>query len=196
MNEMTVTVVGNVGNDPELKTLDSGVKVATFSVANTPRRFDRAKATWVDGDTSWIHVAAWRGLAENVKASISKGQRVVVYGRFKARLYTNAAEQTRVVHELEAYSVGHDLNLGTSEFTRRTAPVAAVERDAAGNPRHPGVFDEDGRAVDTGSGEVYDHGLPDEDVDPFATSLDLGSAGGPLVPGLADAALPEFAAVT
>lgn len=167
MNEMQLTIVGNVGTKPELKTLESGAKVTTFSVAVTPRRFDQREGGWVDGDTSWITVSAWRGLAENVATSIRIGQRVIVTGRFRARKYT-VAEQTRINHEIEAYAVGHDLGFGTAVYTKRTAGVNAVEEAPNGAPLHPGpdIYTEHaGEVVNTGTGEVLDRA---DDEDPYA----------------------------
>ena len=83
--EVIITVVGNLANDPELKTTQSGLTVVSLNVASTPRTFNRNTSTWDDGETVWVRCTAWRELAENISRSLTKGTRVIVTGRLKAQ---------------------------------------------------------------------------------------------------------------
>lgn len=86
--EILMTVVGNLAADPELKFTQSGAAVANFTVASTPRTFDRASGEWRDGEAIFLRCAAWRGLGENIAASLTKGSRVVVQGALVVRQFT------------------------------------------------------------------------------------------------------------
>ena len=86
--EISMTVVGNLVADPELKFTPSGVAVANFTVASTPRTFDRESGEWRDGEATFLRCAAWRGLGENIAASLTKGSRVVVTGALRVRGFT------------------------------------------------------------------------------------------------------------
>jgi single-strand DNA-binding protein len=135
MNETTMTIVGNLVDAPKLRRTKSGHFVANFRVASTPRRYDREKAAWVDGDTLFVTVTCWRALGENVAQSLHKGQPVVVHGRYYQREYEQN-ETLRTAYELEAIAVGPDLTRGVSTFERvsRAAMVAQVELDPDGIP--------------------------------------------------------------
>jgi single-strand DNA-binding protein len=113
MNETNVTVVGNVVDDPRLRTTDTGVDVAGFRVASTARRWDRATSRWSDAGSLFLSVTCWRGLAGNAAASLRKGDPVVVTGRLFTRTYEKDG-QTRSTCELEAVAIGPDLARGTA----------------------------------------------------------------------------------
>jgi single-strand DNA-binding protein len=115
MNETLVTVVGNVASGVSYKQTPSGVPVANFRMATTERRYDRGAGDWVEGETSWITVVAWRWLATNVVSSVNKGDPVVVNGRLRVREW-GEEDKRRTVVEIDARSVGHDLSRGTSAF--------------------------------------------------------------------------------
>lgn len=136
MNETTMTIVGNVVDNPQLRRTRSGHPVANFRVASTPRRFDREKNAWVDCDTLFVTVTCWRALGENVTQALHRGQPVVVTGRYFQREY-ESNEQMRTAYELEAIAVGHDLSRGVSSFEKvsRPGPAAQVDLDAEGVPR-------------------------------------------------------------
>lgn len=134
MNETTMTVRGNVVDAPTLRRTKNGHLVANFRVASTQRRFDREAGQWVDGTTLFVSVTAWRALADNVAASLLRGQPVMVHGRYYQRDYVKD-DQPRTTYELEAVSVGHDMSRGTSEFRRNPrADVIQVETDESGAP--------------------------------------------------------------
>ncbi|WP_203336008.1 single-stranded DNA-binding protein [Nocardioides limicola] len=121
MNEAMVTLAGWLGND--VTTRQAGdAPVATFRLACTPRRYNRKDDQWVDADTQWYTVTAWRGLAENCAASLSSGDPVVVVGRLNATKWTNTSGMEITSWEVEALAVGHDLSKGRSQFVRNPRP--------------------------------------------------------------------------
>jgi single-strand DNA-binding protein len=163
MNEIQMTVIGNVVDEPTVRKTGGGHKVANFRMASTPRRFDRESGKWVDGTTFFVAVTAWRNLAEGVEASIQKGQPVIVTGRYQTRTY-EVNETARIAHELEAISVGHDLSRGNTEFRKRVrgATTHEVELDADGMP-----VDVSANWIDVETGEVL--GELKESVSELAT---------------------------
>ncbi len=133
INDITFTVVGNVVNDVELRFTKAGDPVASFRVASSARRFDRAKNRWTDGDTHYFNVSCWRGLAHNVVSSIGKGTPVVVFGRLRSReVERPCGDHVHSVryYDIEASAVGHDLSRGVAAFSRvkREAVVEAERR--------------------------------------------------------------------
>ncbi|WP_195911109.1 single-stranded DNA-binding protein [Streptomyces kaniharaensis] len=115
MSETQVTVIGNVATEVSYGETGSGVPMATFRLASTERRYDRQRECWMDGDTQWLTVTAWRALAVNLIGSLAKGDPVVVSGRLRVREWVEGElKRTRV--EIDARSVGHDLTRGTSAF--------------------------------------------------------------------------------
>jgi single-strand DNA-binding protein len=128
MYETLVTVVGNAVDAPNRRNLEGGTTVCNFRVASTARRFDRQTGTWIDGDSLFLKVTCWRQLADNVAASVHKGDPIVVTGRVFTKSYEKDG-QRRSSYEMEAHSVGHDLARGTSEFIRpqRANPTYQVD---------------------------------------------------------------------
>jgi single-strand DNA-binding protein len=126
--EVSVTIVGNLADDPELRYTQSGVAVVSIRVGSTPRTFNRQTNEWVDGETVWVRCTAWREAAENVAQSLTKGTRVVVTGRLKApSAYQTAQGEARASLELEIDEVGPSLRYATAAITRRARESAAVE---------------------------------------------------------------------
>ncbi|MGD9960548.1 single-stranded DNA-binding protein [Nocardioides sp.] len=117
MNETQVTLAGWVGSDVTTRVAGDAV-VANFRVACTPRRYQKKTDEWVDGDTQWYTVNAWRTLAENCAASLHRGDPVVVHGRLNAQVWSNSAGIDVTSFDIEATFVGHDLNRGVSTFVR------------------------------------------------------------------------------
>jgi len=103
--EITTTVIGNLAADPELRFIPSGAAVANFTVAQTPRTFDRDSNSWKDGETFWMRCNVWRDTAENVAASLHRGDRVVVTGKLKQRSYDKDGV-THTVVEMEVDEIG------------------------------------------------------------------------------------------
>lgn len=116
--ETTITVIGNLTADPELKFLSSGVAVAKFSVASTPRFMDKAAGEWKDGDPLFLTCSAWRQMAEHVAESLQRGSRVVVVGRLRQRSYETQQGEKRTVYELEVDEVGPSLRYATAKVQK------------------------------------------------------------------------------
>jgi single-strand DNA-binding protein len=116
--ETTITVIGNLVDDPELRFTPSGAPVANFRIASTPRTFDRQTNEWKDGDTLFLACAVWRQAAENVAESLQKGMRVIVQGRLKSRQYETREGEKRTVFEIEVEEVGPSLKYATAKVTR------------------------------------------------------------------------------
>ncbi|WP_134322301.1 single-stranded DNA-binding protein [Cumulibacter soli] len=116
--ETVITVVGNLTADPELRFTPSGAAVANFTVASTPRTFDRQSNEWKDGEALFLRCSIWRQAAENVAESLTKGARVVVTGRLKQRSYETREGEKRTVVELEADEIGPSLRYATAKVTR------------------------------------------------------------------------------
>lgn len=117
MTEINVSVNGNVVSEPVMVPTKTGVAMCSVRVAVNSRRFDKSTQIWLDGDTTYFNVTAWRGLAENAGASLKKGDPVVVVGKLRVREWTKD-EKSGTSVEIEATSIGHDLSRGSSEFTR------------------------------------------------------------------------------
>jgi single-strand DNA-binding protein len=116
--ETTITLIGNLTNDPELRFTPSGAAVANFTVAATPKTFDRNSNEWKDGETLFMRCAAWKEMGENVAESLTKGMRVVVTGRLKSRSYDTKEGEKRTVIELEVDEIGPSLRYATAKVTR------------------------------------------------------------------------------
>ncbi|MER1994895.1 MAG: single-stranded DNA-binding protein [Arthrobacter sp.] len=116
--ETTITVVGNLTNDPELRFTPSGSAVANFTIASTPRTFDRQSNEWKDGETLFLRASVWREAAENVAESLTKGTRVVCQGRLKSRSYETKEGEKRTVMELEVDEIGPSLRYASAKVTR------------------------------------------------------------------------------
>ncbi len=113
-----ITVVGNLTGDPELRFTPSGAAVANFTIASTPRTFDRQTNEWKDGDTLFLNCSVWRQAAENVAESLQKGMRVIAQGRLKARSYETREGEKRTVMELEVEEVGPSMKYASAKVTR------------------------------------------------------------------------------
>lgn len=137
MNETILTIVGNLTAEPELRQTGSGVAVASFTVASTPRNFDRQTNEWKDGDALFMRCSAWRDLATNITASLTKGSRVIVTGRLQQRSYQDREGNNRVSLELQVDEVGPSLKYATAQVVRGDrsggggAPVTAAAGGAA-----------------------------------------------------------------
>src|ERR1700719_4612701 len=113
-----ITVVGNLVSDPELRYTPTGVAVATFRVASTPRVMDRQTNEWKDGDSLFLTCNVWRQAAENVAESLQRGMRVIVSGRLKQRSYETKEGEKRTVFEVEVEDVGPSLRNASAKVNR------------------------------------------------------------------------------
>lgn len=116
--ETQITIVGNLTSDPELRFTPNGVPVANFTVASTPRSFDKQRNEWVDGEALFLSCTVWREYAEHVAESLRKGMRVIVQGNLKARSYQDRDGNNRTVHEVDVIEVGPSLRYATAAVTR------------------------------------------------------------------------------
>ncbi|OYN99922.1 single-stranded DNA-binding protein [Enemella evansiae] len=116
--ETIITLVGNLTGDPELRFTPSGAAVANFTVASTPRNFDRQTNEWRDGEAMFINCSVWRQAAENVAESLAKGMRVIVQGRLKSRSYETREGERRTVFEIDVDEVGPALRYATAKVAK------------------------------------------------------------------------------
>ncbi|MEY4468821.1 MAG: hypothetical protein RLZZ87_145 [Actinomycetota bacterium] len=124
--DTTITLVGNLVDDPELRFTPSGAAVAKFRVASTPRYLDKATNEWKDGESLFLQCNIWRQAAENVAETLTKGMRVILTGRLKQRSYETKEGEKRTVFEVEVDEVGPSLRNATAKVTR-------TQRAAGGN---------------------------------------------------------------
>jgi single-strand DNA-binding protein len=181
-----VTLVGFVAQDPKQREVRDGVVVTDLRVGATTRVRDWATNEWRDGDTSYYDVACWRRLGEHVRASLHKGDPVMVKGRFRSRTFTDKAGVSRTVIAIMADTVGHDLNRGVANYlSRQRPPVSAEEHpaaDAAADVSEIGdMIDEEaieqfGRELDDlGEAEVASRALAEDEEDRAAEAADTAA---------------------
>jgi single-strand DNA-binding protein len=157
--ETTVTVIGNLTADPELRFTPSGAAVASFTVASTPRTFDRQSGEWKDGEALFLRCNIWRQAAENVAESLTRGARVIVNGRLKQRSFDTREGEKRTVVELDVDEIGPSLRYAT-------AKVNKVSRGTGG-----------GTGGNGGGGFGGGGGSAPQD-DPWGSAPPAGSGGG------------------
>ena len=131
--ETIITVVGNLTADPELRYTQSGLAVANFTIASTPRNFDRASNDWKDGEALFLRASCWREFAEHVAGSLTKGTRVVATGRLKQRSYETKEGEKRTSIELEVDEIGPSLRYANATITR--APSSGGNGGGGGGNR-------------------------------------------------------------
>ena len=159
--ETTITVIGNLTDDPELRFTPSGAAVAKFRIASTPRTLDRASGEWKDGEPLFLACSVWRQAAENVAESLQRGSRVIVSGRLRQRSYETREGEKRTVIELEVDEIGPSLRYAT-------AKVQKMSRSSGGG----GGFGSSGGGQGGGGGGGF------ANDDPWATATPAPSGGG------------------
>lgn len=146
--ETVITVVGNLTADPELRYTQNGLPVANFTIASTPRVFNRQTNEWDDQDALFLRASVWREFAEHVAGSLTKGMRVIAQGRLRQRSYTDREGNQRTAVELEVDEIGPSLRYATAQVTRATqaqggqATRPAPRQDAEEPWSTPGASDE------------------------------------------------------
>ncbi|MCG7286533.1 single-stranded DNA-binding protein [Cellulomonas sp. ACRRI] len=168
--DTTITVIGNLTADPELRFTPSGAAVANFTVASTPRTFDRQSNEWKDGDTLFLRCSIWREAAENVAESLTKGTRVIVSGRLVQRSYETREGEKRTVYELQVDEVGPSLRYASAKVTRTQRSGGGGGGFGGGGG---GGFNGGG-----GGGGFNGGGQSAQQDDPWATPAGGGGAGG------------------
>jgi single-strand DNA-binding protein len=173
--ETTITLVGNLTADPELRFTPSGAAVANFTVASTPRTFDRQSNVWRDGDARCLNCAVWRQAAENVAESLQKGMRVIVSGRLKSRSYETRDGEKRTVFEIDVDEIGPALKYATAKVTRTSGGgggQGAGARSSGGGASGGGAagsFGDDPWASGNGGQNAPSSSRPQQSSDPWAT---------------------------
>jgi single-strand DNA-binding protein len=139
-NETTLTVIGNLTADPTLSYTQNGLPVANFTIASTPRSFDKASNEWKDGDALFLRASVWREFAEHVAGSLTKGMRVIAQGRLTQRSYQDKEGNSRTSIELEIDEIGPSLRYATAQVTRVQAGDRSQGRSE--RPQTPSAPDE------------------------------------------------------
>ncbi|WP_136314438.1 single-stranded DNA-binding protein [Actinomyces procaprae] len=116
--DTVVTLIGNLTSDPELRFTPSGAAVASFTIASTPRSFDRQAQEWRDGNTLFMRCSIWRDAAENCAETLTKGTRVIAQGRLVQRSFTTREGENRTVVEMQVDEIGPSLRYATAQVTR------------------------------------------------------------------------------
>src|SRR5690625_4607111 len=129
--ETIITIVGNLTDDPELRFTPSGAAVANFTIASTPRTFDRQTNEWKDGEALFLRASVWRDFAEHVAGSLTKGSRVVAQGRLKQRSFETREGEKRTVIELDVDEIGPSLRYATAQVTRAQSCGGGQNRNQA-----------------------------------------------------------------
>jgi single-strand DNA-binding protein len=164
--ETTITVVGNLTDDPELRFTPSGAAVAKFRVASTPRTLDRATGEWKDGEPLFLSCNVWRQAAENVAESLQRGARVIVSGRLRQRSYETREGEKRTVIELEVDEIGPSLRYATAKVQKMSRSSGGGGFGASGGD---GGQRDGGQRGNSGGGGYAD--------DPWASATPAGGGG-------------------
>jgi single-strand DNA-binding protein len=182
--ETTITVIGNLTSDPELRFTPSGSAVANFTIASTPRTFDRQSNEWKDGETLFLRASVWREAAENVAESLTKGMRVIVSGRLKSRSYETKEGEKRTVIELEVDEIGPSLRYANAKVNRTQRSGGGGAGNGAqggfgggGNSGGGGFGGGSGGNQGGNSGGTWGGNQPAQQDDPWATP-GVSNAGG------------------
>src|SRR4051794_9729714 len=172
--DTVITVVGNLTADPELRFTPSGAAVANFTVASTPRTFDRQSGEWKDGEALFLRCNIWRQAAENVAETLTRGARVIVQGRLKQRSFETREGEKRTVIELEVDEIGPSLRYATANVTKASRGSGGGGYGGGGGNGGGGYGSgSGGSGGSSGSGGGY--GGSD---DPWASAPAAGSSGG------------------
>lgn len=129
-NETIITVVGNLTADAELRYTQNGLPVANFTIASTPREYDKTTKEYKDGEALFLRASVWREYAENVAGSLTKGSRVIATGRLKQRSYETREGEKRTAIELEIDEIGPSLRYATAQVTRASGGSGGQQQDA------------------------------------------------------------------
>ena len=156
--ETIITVVGNLTDDPDLRFTPNGAAVANFTVASTPRTFDRQTNEWKDGEAMFLRCSIWRQAAENVAETLQRGARVIVQGRLRQRSYETREGEKRTTFELEVDEIGPSLRYATAKVTKTTRQGGSYQ---GGGQRRPGAAE-----------------APQGGADPWASPAPAGGGGG------------------
>ncbi|MEV4267074.1 single-stranded DNA-binding protein [Kribbella sp. NBC_00662] len=174
--EPPITLIGNLTGDPELRFTPSGAAVANFTVACTPRTLDRQSNEWKDGETLFISCAVWRQVAENVAESLTRGSRVVVTGRLKARSYDDRDGNKRTVFECDVEEIGASMRYATLKISKTSRSDGGGFGGGGGGGQQ---FGGGGNQGGGNQGGGYGGGQGGQQNDPWATPQGGGGQSAP-----------------
>ena len=157
VNDLYITIIGNLVADPEVRFAPSGAAVANFTIAQTPRKFDRQSNEWQDGETTFMRCSVWREQAENVAESLKKGMRVIAQGKLKSRSFDTKEGDRRTVMELDVDEIGPSLVKATAQVTKASQPPQ--RQQPQGDP-WGSQSQIDSSGWDNGSSGAYDGNAP------------------------------------
>lgn len=140
--EPTITVVGNLTADPDLRSTPAGVAVLDFTVASTPRVYDRESGEWKDDDTLFLRCSVWRQTAENAAQSLTKGTRVIVHGRLRQRSFETKEGDKRAVVELDVDAIGPELRYASAKVSKVSRGGGATADDGPWQSPPADTYDE------------------------------------------------------
>ena len=161
--ETIITIVGNLTADPELRFTPSGAAVASFTIASTPRTFDRNSNEWKDGEALFLRCSIWRQAAENVAESLTRGMRVIASGRLKQRSYETREGEKRTVIELDVEEVGPSLKYASAKVNKTTRGSSGGGFGSSGGGGAASANDDPwGSAAPTGGSSDSGGGFSDE----------------------------------
>lgn len=148
-----ITLTGLVATNPRHIVTSEGLAITSFRLASNQRRFDRTQNAWVDGDTNWYTITAFRQLGMHVASSVEKGQRVIVTGRVRIRDWESGAKSGTTI-EIDAESIGHDLTWGRATFTRSIMAAKPADGAESTSDRGGELDDASAAAPETREGEL------------------------------------------
>lgn len=155
--ETIITVIGNLTADPELRYTQNGLAVANFTIASTPRDFNKQTNEWVDGEALFLRCSVWREFAEHVAGSLTKGSRVIASGRLKQRSYETKEGEKRTSYELDVDEIGPSLRYATASVTRVQGQGGSQRGSAAATEEPWATSTSD---VSTGTQEAWSNDTP------------------------------------
>jgi single-strand DNA-binding protein len=172
--ETVITVVGNLTADPELRYTQSGLAVANFTIASTPRTFDRQANEWKDGDALFLRASVWREFAEHVAGSLTKGSRVIAQGRLVQKSYQDREGNNRVSVQLEVDEIGPSLRYATAQVTRAASGSGGSggRGNASGGAGEPWAGSGDGGAWNGAQGGAQGGGQQNDAWSPAGGTYD------------------------
>ena len=183
--ETVITVIGNLTADPELRTIGSGASVASFTIASTPRTFNRQSGQWEDGQALFMRCSAWRELADHCAQSLTKGMRVIAQGRLQQRSYQANDGTNRTVVEMQVDEIGPSLRYATAQVTRQSSGFSGGNRGGFGGGNNGGFQNNGGYQGSAGysGGASYQSG----GYQGCASSAPMAAQSGPAVDPWSDA---------
>jgi single-strand DNA-binding protein len=160
-----ITLTGLVATSPRHITTSEGLAITSFRLASNQRRFDRGQNAWVDGDTNWYTVTAFRQLGVHVASSIEKGQRVIVTGRVRVRDW-ESGEKSGTTVEIDAEAIGHDLTWGRASFTRSVVTASSTTGEGSPEPEAAASAGDDAEGTSAAPAEADSDRLGERVAEP------------------------------